>query len=302
MLVLFKEHKMEFGTIRLRTGFIILGILLIIGALTKDRLSGWTSQDNSEFYRLGWKETFAHELSGDYCSFHEDEAELVSEALYTVSANYVLEQFNTMCGSGKVWVTTIVLALFTSLAALGVNLFLSARRIAWAYFEASLSFATFLLALIGAQNWVVNGEAAFDRFMQDGERTSGDSVHLVLIVALIFLILAYASACCCLPGAVASGSSPVKFNCLITSCAEVFNRRKRAKREDDETKTPFAKTGVAPMHEAENVRAELLDAKHRESLPPKPSKRGWPCFPGYEEKRSLIDSPDKDQKGFHQTR
>jgi len=290
MLVIFKEHKMEFGTIRLRTGFIILGILLIIGALTKDRLSGWTSQDNNEFYRLGWKETQAHELSGDYCSFHEDEAELVSEALYTVSANFVLEQFNTMCGSGKVWVTTVVLALFTSFAALGVNLFLSTRRIAWAYCEASLSFATFLLALIGAQNWVVNGEAAFDRFMQDGERTSGDSVYLVLIVALIFLILTYASACCCLPGVVASGSSPVKFNCVIANFAEVFNRRKR---EDDETKTPFAKAGAAPMQETENIRAELLDPKHRESLSPKPSNRGWPCFPD-EEKRFLAYSPDED--------
>jgi len=294
MLVIFKEHKMEFGTIRLRTGFIILGILLIIGALTKDRLSGWTSQDSSEFYRLGWKETQAHELSGDYCSFHEDEAEVVSKGLYTVSANFVLEQFNTMCGSGKVWVTTIVLALFTSLAALGVNLFLSTRRIAWAYCEASLSFATFLLAFIGAQNWVVNGEAAFDRFMQDGERTSGDSVYLVLIVALIFLILTYASACCCLPGVVASGSSPAKFNCIIANFAEIFNRRKRAKREDDETKTPFAKAGAAPGQETGNIRDQLLDAKHRESLSPKPSNRGWPCFPGYEEKKLLAHSSNED--------
>jgi len=293
MLFIFKDRKMDFATIKLRTGFIVLGILLLLIALSRDRLSGWTSQDNNELYRLGWKETRAHELDGDYCSFREDEAEEVSQALYTESTNYVLEQFNTMCGSGKVWVTAIALALFTSLAALGVNLFLSTRRMAWAYCEASLSFATFLSALFGAQNWVVNGEAAFDRFMWYGERTSGDSVLLVLLVALIFLILAYASACCCLPRAVASGSSPLKFNCLIRDFAEVFHSRKRLKREDDETKTPFAKARVASVQESENYVAGSLDEKQRQSFSPKPSQRGVPFLRGYDKERSLEYSVNK---------
>lgn len=77
---------------------------------------------------------------------------MISQGLYTVSADYVLEQFQALCGSGKVWVTTVVLALLTAIAALGMNLLLSARRIAWAYCESLLSFVTFALALYGARN------------------------------------------------------------------------------------------------------------------------------------------------------
>jgi len=146
-----------------------------------------------------------------------------------------------------------------------VNLLLSARRVVWAYFEASLLFATFGLTFVGAQNWVVNGEAAFDRFMQDGERTSGDSIYLVLLVALIFLILSYASACCCIPGVIASGSSPFKFNSLI-SLKEVFNRTKQEEREDEETRIPFAKATIATMQQNENVGAGPCEVGVRESL------------------------------------
>lgn len=91
--------------------------------------------------------------------------------------------------------------------------------------------------------------------MQDGERTSGESVHLALGASFIFLILSYASACCCIPGAVkASGASPLKFNRLISvKCVEALRRTKQIHEKDDETKRPFANEEIAPLQHRENL-------------------------------------------------
>merc|ERR1712003_164787 len=115
-------------------------------------------------------------MTVNYCSFHYEDAETVVQDSYLSTAEEAFDEVQTMCKSGKYWLTMGILAVLTSIAAFTINIWLSGNWLLWAYLEGLLCFITFCFALSGCRNWVQKGEASLDLYMIEGTRRPGSSV------------------------------------------------------------------------------------------------------------------------------